>query len=162
MAMNKFFPPKIKNLASFKKDLLKVKSFGLDSMCFLYQFADHPHYAPLTDVIFNLLEQNKIKAITTTISIVEVFVQAEKSKNQSIIQEYETTFKNLPNFEVLPVDWHMARLASKIRALYPHIKTPDSIQIGATLISNYRGFITNDTQLKQIKELKVIILDEYI
>jgi len=149
-------------ITKFKHALLKLRKVGLDSMCFIYQFAEHPDYAPLTNIIFELLETNKIIAVTSTISIIETFVLPEAVGNQLIITEYEKIFQQLPNLEIIPIDWYIARLASKLRAEYKAIRTPDALQIAAPLFRNYSGFITNDARFKQIKQIKTILLKDYI
>lgn len=146
----------------FKKDLLSLKTIGLDSMVFIYQFADDPRYARLTNIVFEYAEKGKINTVTSSISVAEVFVQPEKEKDNAVIGEYEKVFQNLPNFEILPLDWHTARLTSKLRAKYPHIKTPDAIQIAGTLLKGYAGFLTNDSQRKQVREIKVLVMEEYV
>ncbi len=147
---------------TFKQDLLSFKKIGVDSMIFIYQFADDPTYAPLTTAVFELLEQGKIEAVTSTITIVEVFVQAEKEKNQLIISEYEKVFQNMANLEILPIDWNLTRVASKLRAYYANLRTPDALQISAALLKDYSVFLTNDRKLKQIHDLKILSLKDYL
>ncbi|OGK24775.1 hypothetical protein A2954_00910 [Candidatus Roizmanbacteria bacterium RIFCSPLOWO2_01_FULL_37_12] len=149
-------------LDSFRSDLVSFKKIGLDSMIFIYQFADHIRYAPLTHVVFELLEESKIIAVTSTITLTEVFVQPEKEKNQLIISEYEKVFQNLPNLETVPVNWQIARLSAKLRANFPKIKTPDAIQISSSLLKEYPAFLTNDQKLKKVAFLKVLILEDYL
>lgn len=149
-------------IEKFKSDLLIYKKIGLDSMIFIYQFADNPLYGPLTEVVFEFLEQGKLQAITSSITIAEVFVLPEKVKDQMLISEYEKVFQNLPNLEIVPFDWQLARLTSKLRAKYPAITTPDAIQISTSILKNYPAFLTNDKKLQQINLLKVIILKDYL
>lgn len=130
-------------------------------MIFLYHFADHPRYAPLTELLFELLETNKLKAVTTTITIAEVFVRAEEKQDQMTIAAYEQFFHTIPNLDIILVDWHVARLASKLRATYRSIRLPDALQLSAPLLKNYPIFLTNDEKMKKVKEIEVVTLDEY-
>lgn len=147
---------------NFRKKLLKSSTIGLDSAVFLYHFADHQEYAPLTTVIFELMEESRIHAITSMITVSEIFVHAEKEHNQLIIMEYENFLQTMPNLKILSIDWHMARLASMLRATYKNVRLPDALQLSAPLLTNYSLFVTNDIQLKNIKEIEVILLDEYL
>lgn len=149
------------NLIKFQRDLLSVQTVGLDTMCFLYHFADHPDYSQLTATLFSLVENAKLKAVTSMITVAEAFVHVEASGDTEIVHEYEMAFQNSP-VEMLPVDWYLARLAAKLRANYPQILTPDALQISATLLKGYRAFVTNDDNLKKVKELKKIVLDDYL
>lgn len=149
-------------IEKFRSDLASYKKIGLDSMIFIYQFSAHPLYAKLSEVAIELLQQGEVSAVTTSITLAEVFVQPEKKKNQSLILEYEKVFQNLPNLEIVSVDWHLARLAAKIRASYPYLRIPDALQLSAPLLMDYPAFLTNDYKLKKVDLLKVIILRDYL
>lgn len=146
----------------FRKKLSLLQTVGLDSMCFIYQFADHPEFGKLTNLIFTLLEEQKISAVTSAVTITEVFVKPEEAGDELTINEYEKVFKNLPNLEIIPVDFTLARLASKLRGHYKGIKTADSIQVATALLKGCKGFITNDNGLKQIKQIEIIIIKDFL
>ena len=149
-------------LNKFKRLLSSHTLMALDSMCFIYHFADHPRYAQLTNQIFELLETGKNKATTSTISVIESLVLPEKQNNQLICYEYEKVFQSYPNLRVLPVDWGISRLTAKLRAKYQFLRTPDAIQISSGLISGCSLFITNDKKLAKVREVTIAILDDYI
>ena len=149
-------------IKEFQKDLLSFKKIGLDSMVFIYQFSNHPQYSNLTNIVMGLLGQRKIGAVTSTISIIETFVKPEKESNAAILNEYENVFQHLPNLEIIPVDWPLSRLTAKLRSRYLNIRTPDAIQVAAALLEDCPTFLTNDSKLKKIKELKVITLKDYL
>ena len=58
----------------------------------------------------------------------------------------------------------MAEKAAELRAKYDgnglKLKTPDAIQIATGILNEAEIFLTNDTDLKQIEEIEVIVLDE--
>lgn len=149
-------------LNKFKRLLSGHPLMVLDSMCFIYHFADHPRYAQLTSQIFQLLETGKNKAVTSTVSVIESLVLPEKQNDQLICYEYEKVFKNYPNLQILPVDFNIGRLTAKLRAKYPFLKTPDAVQISSGLISGCSLFVTNDKKLAKVKEITIAILDDYI
>ena len=70
--------PERKTIKQFTEYLRTFKSIGLDTMCFIYQFADDPVYSPLTNTIFFLLEKQTIKAVTSIITVIEIFALPEK------------------------------------------------------------------------------------
>lgn len=151
-----------KNLIRFQRDLLSKQTIGLDTMCFLYHFTDHPAYNEMTTTLFSLIEKGKLKAVTSMMTIAEAFVQVERSGNSEVLHEYELVFTHSPNIEILPVDWHLARLSAKLRANYPKIRIPDALQISAPLLIGYKAFVTNDENLKRVNELEIIVLDDYL
>ena len=49
-----------------------------------------------------------------------------------------------------------------VRGRHPALRTVDSIQIAAALSVGADVFLTNDERLKRIKEIKVLVLKDYL
>ena len=56
----------------------------------------------------------------------------------------------------------IAESAGNFCGRYSFLKTMDAIQIAASLEAEADAFITNDTKLKRISEIKIIVLKEYL
>lgn len=149
-------------LTKFHSVLRTSKLVGVDSPCFIYQFANHETYGPLTNILFETIARGEIEAITSTITVSEVFVLPERSGNPFLIAEYEKVFQRHPHMRVESVNWPQARLASKLRGAYPVLRTPDALQLATALFSGCTLFLTNDKRLKQVKEVSVMTLDEFL
>jgi predicted nucleic acid-binding protein len=65
------------------------------------------------------------------------------------------------NLETLPVSPEIADQAARIRALYG-VKIPDSIQLAAALAANATAFLTNDSAIKSIHGLEILVLDKLV
>jgi len=52
-------------------------------------------------------------------------------------------------------------LSSKLRAKYS-IRTPDAIQIAVGIIYAADTFLTNDSDLKKVKDISVVILEDFL
>ncbi len=152
----------INKINLFKQNLINLRHIGLDSMCFIYQFTKHPVFSQLTKNILSQLEDNRINAVTSMVTVVEIFVHEEKIGDPFTIQTYEHSLRSIPNLELITIDWNIARFASKLRSKYKVLRTPDALQIASAILSGCNGFITNDAKLKKVKELKVINLADYI
>ena len=150
-----------KNLTSFEHILATNKHIGLDTMCFIYQYANHPTYAPLTNAIIKRLSQDKLYATTSIITVIETLTLPEKANQVELVRNYQKVFEQLPNLSIVAVDYHLALLASKLRSNYPNIRTPDAIQLSAAILNQCDIFVTNDKQLKQVTQIKVCLLSDY-
>lgn len=53
-----------------------------------------------------------------------------------------------------------AELASDLRAKYS-VKLPDAINISCAMLAQAEVFITNDKKLKQVKEIPILVLENY-
>jgi predicted nucleic acid-binding protein len=60
------------------------------------------------------------------------------------------------------VDASVAQQAMALRAQYYPLRVPDALQLAAALESGATAFVTNDHRLAKIRELQVMMLDEYL
>lgn len=148
-------------IEAFTSRLRKAKRVGIDSSCFIYKFEQHPLFEKPTSVIFELLSQNKIEVVTSVVTVAEVLAKPLEKKDFEVVSLYETVFLQLPNFQLLNLDYHLARLASEIRAKY-RIRLPDAFQIACCLEAGVKVFVTNDKSLKKVKEIEVLVLKDFI
>ena len=65
-------------VAALRHRLRGWKSVALDTSVFAYQLLDHPHYAPLTELILHSVETGHLRGVTTTITLAEILTQAEQ------------------------------------------------------------------------------------
>jgi len=67
--------------------------------------------------------------------------------------------KAIENHERI-IDILIAEKAAELRANYG-LRTPDALQIAIAIENNGTLFITNDKGLEKIKEVEVLVLDNY-
>ncbi|HCL90425.1 MAG TPA: PIN domain nuclease [Candidatus Atribacteria bacterium] len=140
---------------------LKGKIIGLDTMVFIYHFEENQAYSPLTFSIFESLEKGNLKGITSILTLLEILVKPKKENNLLLTERYKLLFETFPNLQVKELNENIADIASGLRANY-NINTPDAIQIATSLEAKADIFITNDTTLKKISEIKVLLLSEML
>jgi len=140
---------------------LKGKIIGLDTMVFIYHFEENQVYSPLTFSIFESLEKGNFNGITSILTLLEILVKPKKENNLLLTERYKILFETFPNLQVKTLNENIADIASSLRANY-NINTPDAIQIATSLEAKADIFITNDTTLKKISEIKVLLLSEML
>lgn len=69
--------------------------------------------------------------------------------------------ETFPNLQVQEINENIADIASSLRANY-NINTPDAIQMATSLEAQADIFITNNTSLKKVTEIKVLLLSEML
>lgn len=132
-------------------------TIALDTMAFIYLFEEDRYYIDTVKAIFENVEKGKLKAITSTVTIVECLTKPLKKNDFPLVAKYGTAFRNFPNFEVVPVSIEVAEKAASIRARYG-LKTPDAIQIAIGVLRKARAFVTNDLNFKEVEDVKVVQL----
>ena len=66
------------------------------------------------------------------------------------------------NISLLEISSDMAESAGRLRGRYTSLRAMDALQIAVSINVGADAFITNDVRLKQIEELKTIILSDYL
>ena len=140
---------------------LKGKIIGLDTMVFIYHFEENQIYSPLTFSIFESLEKGHFNAITSILTLLEILVKPKRENNLILTERYKILLETFPNLQVKTLDENIADVASSLRANY-NINTPDAIQMATSLEAQADIFITNDTSLKKVTEIKVLLLSEML
>ena len=97
--------------------------------------------------------------LTSTLTDAEYLVFPYRVGDTVKIDAYEK-FLNSFNFQIVEPNRNITRLAAKIRAKYQGIKGMDSIHLATSILLHCDIFLTNDTQLKQVSEANVILVDD--
>lgn len=63
---------------------------------------------------------------------------------------------------MIEISEKIAESAGKLRGRYLFLKSIDAIQISAAVDVGADAFLTNDIKLKQIKEIKILVLKDYL
>lgn len=147
----------------FLKKLKKIKNICLDSTILIYHLEKIKPYDKLTRLLLNKIVGGYISCSISALTIAELFTKLYRLKDFHHISVFEQFIKSLPNSEIYPVTYNVAKFAASLRADY-NIRTPDSILISTAYITKSDCFITNDISLKKIslKDLDVMILNDYI
>lgn len=145
----------------FDQKLSKNSLIGVDSAVFIYQFEIIEPFFDLTNILFFRFSQEKIKLVTSTITLAEVFTKPFKDNNIMNVELFRSAFVQMDNLKLLPVDNNLAISAASIRAKY-NFRLPDAIQIATAVAAKAQIFVTNDAKLKKVKELQIICLSDFV
>jgi len=136
-----------------------VDSVGLDTSPFIYFVERNPLYVDIMRDIFRRITDGNFKASSSVITITEVLVQPFRHGNQKLVDSYNDLLFSGINFRLTAIDFSAAKTAAQLRANYK-LRTPDALQIAAALENGCDTFLCNDKNLKRVKELTVLVLDE--
>lgn len=138
---------------------LKGHTIGIDTAVFIYAFEENEKYLPLVRPIFEAIDQGKIEAITSTITLLEVLVHPFNQNNQELAQQYREILLNARGLTTLSITPEISERAARIRS-GSNIRTPDAIQLAAALNAGATHFITNDSRLPDIPGIIILVLDK--
>ncbi len=130
---------------------------GLDTAIFIYVLEEHPHYAARAEKILSAVERGMVSAIFASIGIIEILTGPKKKNRYDLAAEYRELIAHFPNLTIMGLSEPIIERASDLRARYG-IATPDAIHIATAAVFGADVFITNDKNLKKVKEIPVKLL----
>jgi predicted nucleic acid-binding protein len=127
----------------------------------IYFIEKNLRYIDVVKPIIALIDSQQAKGMTSTITLLEVLVLPLREGNKKLADQYKTILLSSRDLETCEISNAISERAAVIRAKYG-FKTPDSIQLATAIVRKADYFLTNDTALKQIKEIKVIVLEDHL
>ena len=148
-------------LKKFKSHLAKFSKIALDTPCLLYHVEQNPKYVNLTEIIFEeVLPVGRIQAIASTLLLTETLAGPFADNRMDLIFDYKSMLLGFPNLTLYPLSAEIAERAGFLRGVY-RLGTPDAIHIATAIEQNASAILTNDAKWKRVKEIAVLVLDDY-
>ncbi len=140
-------------------DELQGQVVGIDTAPLIYLIERHPIYRPIIRPFFEALDRGDFRAVTSTISLVEVLVHPLRRKDSNLAQQYREILLASESLTTIPLDSAVAERAAALRADH-QLKTPDAIQLATSVHAGATYFLTNDDRLPQLPHLQMLVLDD--
>lgn len=145
-------------------NLERYNRICLDTAPFIYFIEENPRYISIVERVFSEISYGNILGISSYLTFLEVLIKPIKEDAREIANEYRDLLLGNIFLRMLPLDDRVAEKAAELRAKYDgdgfKLNTPDAIQIATGLLNEAEIFLTNDTNLKQVQEMEVVVLDE--
>jgi predicted nucleic acid-binding protein len=141
--------------------LSRHRKVGLDTSIFIYQVEENNRYFRLTDSIFAWLEQTRARAVTSTITLLELLVQPYRLEDIDRVNKYYALLSTFPHLEWVAPTLEIADIGARYRAEF-NLRTPDAIQAATAVSGDATGFISNDGGFRRVTGLDVMVLDDLL
>jgi len=138
-----------------------VGKVGLDTNCIIYLLEQNDKFFRPVRQLFDMIESGSVTGITSTLALTEVLTKPYKLGDYTLANEYKILFKYFPNLYVLNVGARIGEQAAWLRAKY-HLKTPDAIFVATALTGEAEVFVSNDDQLRKVREIRVVNIGDFI
>lgn len=135
---------------------------GLDTAPVIYLLEAHSRYGPLALRLYNRrIDPGVNRAVTSVVTLAEVLVKPFREHRPDLIERYRSFLTDAPNLLLVPVSESVAERAAELRSRY-RILLPDALQLATALEHGASHFITNDARLRQVGELRVLVLSDFV
>jgi predicted nucleic acid-binding protein len=148
-------------LESFRRFLSRHRRIALDTNIFIYWLEESPRYLAITDLVFSRVGDPNFEAVTSSVTMTELFVPAYRERNKLRLSAYHGILTTYENLQWIAVDLAIADLAAQLRADY-RLETPDAIQAATALRAGATGLVTNDPAFVRVEGFETAVLDRYL
>lgn len=132
---------------------------GLDTAPLIYYLEEHPTYLSVVDPFFDALIRGDLRAVTSTVTLIEVLTQPLRHGDAALAAQYRLLLLNNQGIAMRAVSVAVAEEAARLRAAYA-LRTPDAVQLAAAIEAGAQAFLTNDARLAVVTDLRVVVLDQ--
>lgn len=136
-----------------------VSKLGLDTSPLIYFVERHPTYLSQMREIISRIDAGAFMGYSSVITLTEVLTQPLRLANGSLVSEYRMLLRQGRNFTLVSVDASVCETAAELRARY-NLRTPDALQVASALSMGCEALLTNDTGIRRVTELHVLLLDD--
>ena len=130
-----------------------------DTTPIIYFLDDEQPFSDKVAIIISEYQNNDDSYLTSSITDTEYLVFPYRSNNYDKIQLYHRFLRDF-DFQIVIPSRNITQLAAQLRAKYIGLKGMDSIHLATAIDYSCDLFLTNDTQLKQVSEINVVLVDE--
>ncbi len=139
-------------------ELSHVSSLFIDTAPIIYYIEAHPQFGPLAKEVFDSFLSGRITAYSSVLTLTEVLPKPIESGDEKLARKFSEFLEHGKNFNLVEITAAIAKQAGG----YPELRALDAVQIATALDTGADAFITNDKKLKRMKEIKVLVLSDYL
>jgi len=139
--------------------LLRGKTVGLDTAPIIYFIERNPLYVDMMRSFFQAVQKNECAVVTSTITLLETLVVPLRHGNINMARQYRDILFKTKGHTTISLFPSIAEEAARLRASY-NIRTADSIQMATAIFGGASFFLTNDTHLPTLPNLKTLVLED--
>lgn len=144
------------------EELTRLETIFFDTAPIIYYIEAHPRFGPLAKEAVQAFQAGRITAYSSVITLAEVLAKPAQLGKIALAKRFADFLLASQAFYLLEIDAEIAEQSGWLRGRHPALRTVDSIQIAAALAVGADAFLTNDERLKRIKEIKVLVLKDYL
>lgn len=143
-------------------ELSQLNTIFIDTAPIIYYIEAHPQYGQLVKDVVDAFQSGSLVAFSSVITLTEVLPKPVELGKDDIAEKFLAFLENGKNFQLIEISVDIAEKAERLRGKYSFLKGLDAIQIAVSIEVGANAFLTNDKKLKQVKETKVLLLQEYL
>jgi predicted nucleic acid-binding protein len=111
--------------------------------------------------VLRAMADGQFAGVTSILTLLGVAIKPLRLGRPEVADAYEALLADVANLAIVNLDARGARIGAELRATYG-LRPPDSLQIAACLAHGAGAFVTNDRRLRRVREIDVVVLDDFV
>ncbi len=135
---------------------------ALDTVAWIYEVEAHSVFGPIVRPFFrDRLDAGKNQAGSSILTLGELLVQPLAAGRPDIADRYRAFFQPGSRFAVWEVTRGVVEHAAQLWAKY-RLTMIDALHLATAVANGASLFLSNDRNLRQVIEIKVLVLADYL
>lgn len=143
-----------------EREIAKLEKVFIDTAPIIYYIEGHPEFGRHVKKVVEAFQSGQIKAYSSVITITEVISKPISDGKEELADRFINFLKHGKNFEIISITDLIAERAGRLKGEYAFLRALDAIQLSSAIEIGADAFLTNDTKLKSIREIKIILLKD--
>ena len=143
-------------------ELSQINTLFIDTVPIIYYIEAHPHFGLLAREVVDAFQSGALIAFSSVITLAEVLPKPIQIGQEELARKFAEFLRNGKNLNLIEISADISEKAGRLKGKYPTLRALDAIQLSTAIDSEVDAFLTNDNKLKQIKDVKVLVLKDYL
>lgn len=137
--------------------LADVRLLGVDTAPFIYFTERRAGYVDKMRAIFRQVAVEELAIVVSTLVLPEILSRPLTESDSELIAAYQSMFDNTHGISLRPVSSTIAYRAANLRAQH-NLETPEALHIATAIDAGCQAFLTNNLDLRRVREIQVFAL----
>jgi predicted nucleic acid-binding protein len=143
----------------FEDAIYGVSHLYIETAPFIYFTEARAVYTDRMRAIFAEVSGDRLHVLTSAVTIPETLMKPLQANDTPLVTRYRTMFYHTKGISVVSISPSAGDLAAELRARY-NLRTPDALHVACAIDTGCNAFLTNDTGIKRVNDIRILILDD--
>ena len=149
-------------LAEFEDTLKGIRKLAIDTAPIIYFVEGHDRYQVYLNSLFRQISSGRLVAYTSVVTLLEILSLGQNLSDRIAQDVYRNLLFRCPNFYTIPIKYEeLSEVVTRQMEEYG-LGVPEAIQLAVASTQGCDAFLTHSKKFDRVKEIKIILLEDYL